>query len=73
MEKKIILTDEQKSVIEKQIKGEYNPLTASEEETNILRQVIRDAKNLVRELDAFDEVESLTEWYFNKYKEQQAS
>lgn len=71
METKIILTDEQIAVIEKEIKGEYSPFHSSKEETAALQQVIADAEKLAAELDAYDEIESLVAWYYEKYKEQQ--
>ena len=71
MEKKIILTEQQKSVIEKQLNGEFNPFNASEEENRALQQVVDAAEALMKELDAYDELdESLVAWYYNKYKEQ---
>lgn len=71
MEKKINLTAEQIAVIEKQLKGEYDPFNAPQEETDALQQVVNDAEALMKELDAYDELEeSLVEWYYNKYKAQ---
>ena len=70
--KQIILTDAQKAVIEKQINGEFNPFSASAEENDALKQVVQDAEALMKELNAYDELEeSLVAWYYNKYKEQQ--
>lgn len=70
--KQIILTDAQKAVIEKQINGEFNPFAASNEENDALKQVVQDAEALMKELNAYDELEeSLVAWYYNKYKEQQ--
>lgn len=70
--KQIILTDAQKAVIEKQINGEFNPFSASTEENDALKQVVKDAEALMKELNAYDELEeSLVAWYYNKYKEQQ--
>ena len=70
--KQIILTDAQKAVIEKQINGEFNPFSTSTEENDALKQVVQDAEDLMKELNAYDELEeSLVAWYYNKYKEQQ--
>ena len=70
-EKKIILTDEEKAVIEKQLKGELNPFFMEDNEREIIDKVTDDANALMTELDAFDELgNSLIEWYYNKYKAQ---
>ena len=73
-EKKIILTDEEKAVIEKQLKGELNTFFMEDREREIIDKVIDDANALMTELDAFDELEdNLVKWYYDKYKAQQAS
>ena len=68
---KIILTDEEKQVIENQLNGGvgYDPET--EEEKRIMSAVIDKADALMRKLDAWDELDGdLIGWYYNKYKEQ---
>lgn len=73
MEKKIILTDEEIAVIEKQLKGELNAFFMEERERDLIDKVIDDASALMKELDAYDESgNDLIEWYYNKYKAQQA-
>ena len=73
MEKKIILTDEEIAVIEKQLKGELNAFFMEERERDLIDKVIDDATALMAELDAYDESgNNLIEWYYNKYKAQQA-
>lgn len=73
MEKKIILTDEEIAVIEKQLKGELNAFFMEEREREVIDKVIDDATALMAELDAYDESgNDLIEWYYNKYKAQQA-
>lgn len=72
MDAQIILTEEEKKVIEKQLKGELNAFFAEERERDVIDKVIEDAKQLMAELNAYDELDaSLVEWYYNKYKEQQ--
>lgn len=71
-EKKIILNDEEKAVIEKQIKGEFSFLSSSDEERKTLDNIIHKAESLLSELNAYDEIDdSLIEWYYNKYKAQE--
>mgnify|MGYP003441162705 CR=1 FL=1 len=71
MEKKIVLSEEEKNVIEKQLRGELNPFFMEERERELIDKVIDDADALMRELDAYDESgDNLVEWYYNKYKQQ---
>ena len=71
-EKKIILTDEEKAVIEKQLKGELNAFFMEDREREIIDKVIDDANALMTELDAFDEMgDDLVKWYYDKYKAQE--
>ena len=72
-EKKIILTDEEKAVIEKQLKGELNAFFMEDREREIIDKVIDDANALMTELDAFDELgDDLVKWYYDKYKAQES-
>lgn len=69
---KIILTDKQKAVLQKQLDGSYSPFFASEEEQMALNEVIDMADALVEELDAFDSIDGdLMAWFWGKYQEQQ--
>ena len=71
MEKKIVLSEEEKNVIEKQLRGELNPFFMEERERELIDKVIDDADALMRELDAYDESDdNLVGWYYNKYKQQ---
>lgn len=71
MEKKIVLSEEEQTVIEKQLRGELNPFFMEERERELIDKVIDDADALMRELDAYDESgDNLVEWYYNKYKQQ---
>lgn len=68
---KIILTQKEIEIIESQINGTFNIWNASEEDRCILNNITKRADDLLRELDAYDELEGdLIEWYYNKYKEQ---
>lgn len=69
---KIELTDLQRLLIQKQLKGEYSPFFASEEEQKAYNEVIDKAEDLMHELNAYDELgDSLIEWFYNKYKAQE--
>ena len=60
-------------MIEKQLKGELNAFFMEEREREVIDKVIDDATALMAELDAYDESgNDLIEWYYNKYKAQQA-
>ena len=73
MDKKIVLTDEEKNVIEKQLKGELNAFFAEDREKEVIDKIVEDANALMIELDAFDELDGdLVKWYYDKYKAQQA-
>lgn len=69
--KKIQLTDEEKAVIEKHLRGELNLFFGDEREKDVFAKVTEDAQALMKELDAYDELDdSVIVWYYNKYKEQ---
>lgn len=71
-EGKIILTDEEKNIIEKHLNGELNTFFMEDREREVIDKVIDDAHALMDKLDAFDELDdSLVAWYYNKYKAQQ--
>ena len=71
MAQQIILTDEEKTIIEKQLKKQLNPFFMTDEERETIDKVIDDANALMEELDAYDELDGdLIAWYYNKYKEQ---
>lgn len=70
-EKKIILTDEEKAVVEKYFNGELNTFFMEDSERKVIDKVIEDAHALMVELDAFDELgNDLVKWYYNKYQAQ---
>lgn len=72
MEKIITLTDEEITIIEKQLNGELNTFFMEDREREVIDKVIEDADALIKELDAYDELgDNLIAWYYNKYKLQQ--
>ena len=71
METKINLTEQEKVVIEDQLNGKITAFSATAEQRAVLSKVTDDAEALIRELDAYDELDGdLIAWYYNKYKEQ---
>ena len=72
MAQQIILTDEEKNIIEKQLNKKLNPFFMEDREREVIDKVIDDANALMLELDAYDELDGdLIAWYYNKYKAQQ--
>ena len=71
--KKIELSNLQEQLIQKQLNGEYDPFLSSEEEKNAYNDVIDKAQDLCDELDAYDEIEDLLPWFWEKYQEQKKS
>lgn len=72
MAQQIILTDEEKNIIEKQLNKKLNPFFMEDREREVIDKVIDDANALMLELDAYDELDDdLIAWYYNKYKAQQ--
>lgn len=74
MEQKIDLTQEEREVIEKHLRGELNLFFGDDREKDVFAKVTEDAQSLMKELDAYDELDnSVIVWYYNKYKAQQAA
>lgn len=71
--KKIELSNLQEQLIQKQLKGEYDPFLSSEEEKKAYNEVIDKAQELCDELDAYDEMEDLLPWFWEKYQAQENS
>lgn len=68
---KIELTAAEIQVIEKQINGEIEIFTATDEEKAILTKVTEQAEGLLDELEAYDELDGdLISWFYGKYKAQ---
>ena len=71
-EKKIILSDEEIAIIEKQLNGQFSPLESTNKEWQTFNSIIQSAETLCNELDAYDDVgDSLLQWYYDKYKAQE--
>ena len=72
--KKIELTEQEVNVINAQLNGEIEVWTEDDDVRNTLMGVIKKAKDLMEELDAYDELgDDLIEWFYNKYKAQQTA
>lgn len=68
---KIELTAAEIQVIEKQINGEIEIFTATDEEKEILTKVTNKAEELLEKLDAYDELDGdMISWFYGKYKAQ---
>lgn len=71
MAKKIELSELELRMLELDIKHKFYPITATKEEAMALNRVIEKADNLMRELNAYEELDnSLMEWFYTKYKAQ---
>lgn len=69
--KKFELTELEQRVLKASVDRTFFPLTATDEECTALVSVIEKAENLMKELDAYDELgDSLMEWFLKKYNEQ---
>ena len=65
------MTKEEIAVIEKYLRKELNAIFMEGKERELIDKVIDDARALMRELDAYDELDGdLVRWYYNKYKSQ---
>lgn len=68
---RIVLTEDEIKIIEKDLKKEFNPFDASDEEKEILMGVLDKAEELMHELKAYEESGgSLLKWFYDKYKSQ---
>lgn len=71
---KIELTPLELSMLERNLRGEFFPPEQTDEENAAFARVIEKADTLMEKLDAYDGLgNSLMEWYYNKYKEQEAN
>lgn len=66
---KIVLSDDEKVVIEMQLRGEIEIDTATEEQQQLLMGVINKAETLMDETDE-DPGDDLIAWFYEKYKAQ---
>lgn len=76
-EKKIKLSKLELAMLERDLAGEFFPPQQTKEENKALARVIEYADDLMRELNAYDELfkyedMSSMQWLYDKYKEQQA-
>ena len=72
--KKIELTEKEVEVINAQLNGEIEVWTDDDDTQKTLMGVIKKAKELLNELDAYDELgDDLILWYWNKYKGQETA
>lgn len=70
--KKIELSPLELAMLKRDLAGEFFPPEQTDEENQALARVIDKADKLMDELDAYEELgNSLMEWYYNKYKEQE--
>lgn len=74
---KIELSADEVKVIEQQLNGEIEMWTATDEQQELLTSVIDKASALMREMDAYDDLDNymkdgLVGWFYDKYKAQQA-
>lgn len=71
MAKKIELTALELAMLERDLKGDFFPPEQTKEENMALNRVIHKASALMRELNAYEELDnSLMEWFYTKYKAQ---
>lgn len=71
---KIELTDDEIRIIEKQLSGELTSFNATEEEQIIMCSVVDKAEALMHELEAYEESgDDLIQWFYDKYKAQEAA
>ena len=68
---KIVLTPEQVALIEYELKQPIGYEPIEENEVRMLMEILDMAIDLMEELKEFDSDDTL-EWFYNKYKEQQA-
>lgn len=72
--KKINLTELELKVLHQDVKGEFSDFEATEDELRAMVRVLNKASELMKELDAYDELdESLTLWYWNMYQAQETA
>lgn len=70
MELKINLTEAELKVLKQDLRGEFYPMTATDEEFEALNSVIAKASNLEEELDAYEEINgNLLQWFYDKFIE----
>ena len=74
MEQEIILTQDEIQVIDQYFKGEIGAFTATPEQQRLMMAVIDKAEALMRELNAYEELdEDLIQWFWDKYQAQKGN
>jgi hypothetical protein len=68
--KKIVLSKQHIEVIEQHMAGKITMFGASQKDRELLSDIMEAAEDLMIELKEFEQ-ESLIEWYYDKYKNQQ--
>ena len=69
---KIVLTQEEIECIEKQLDGRISFDHATDREKEVVMGVIDKARDLMDELNAYDELgDDLIKWFYEKYKAQE--
>lgn len=70
MELEINLTEAELKVLKQDLRGEFYPMTATDEEFEALNSVIAKASKLEEELDAYEEINgNLLQWFYDKFLE----
>lgn len=73
--KKIILTEREIELINKHLRGEIEVYNATDEEQEVLGNIIDRADDLMEELDAYDALDDLEfdllRWYLTMYESQE--
>lgn len=73
--KKIILTEREIELINKHLRGEIEVYNATDEEQEVLGNIIDRADDLMEELDAYDALDDLEfdllRWYLTMYENQE--
>lgn len=72
-EKMIELTPLELAMLERDLRGEFFPPEQTDEENMAFSMVLKKANKLMDDLNADDELgNSLIEWFYKKYKQQEA-
>ena len=68
---RIVLSEDEIKIIEKDRRGEFDEFLCSEEEKRLMMSVLDKAENLMHELEAYEESgDDLLAWFYEKYKSQ---
>ena len=68
---RIELSELEIKVVEQQLREDFDPFTASEDEQAAMTSVMDKANALMEELDAYEESgDDVIKWFYDKFKEQ---